>query len=204
MGRRGGPAGRGALGRRAEGVARSAGFTFIELMVVIAVIGLMSALVVSRLDGLTDRSSLNAAARDLGNQILTLRDEAALQGREFLLEIDVEKQCWRFVDVPSPTDVPDPDDRRELTYEGTWNSPPDGVVFESLEFSRSDVERRGLVTIAFDADGQISPSGFVAYFRHENMTEDEGVSVEVTGLTGAVDYIPGRHRSEEVREPDDF
>ena len=173
-------------------------------MIVIAVIGLMSAIVVANLDGLTDNSRLSAAARELGNTLLTVRDIAATQGRELSVEIDVDKQRWRIVDIPSPTDVPDPRDREEATVYGEWQEPQEGVIFESLEFSRTDVNKRGVVTITFDADGQLSPAGFVAYFRHENQPEDEGISVEVTGLTGLVDYVKGKKTSEEVREPDDF
>jgi type II secretory pathway pseudopilin PulG len=173
-------------------------------MVVITVIGLMSAIVVANLDGLTDRSSLNATARQMGNQLLALRDQAALQGRELFLEVDVDKQRWRVVDVPSPTDVPDPEERERATFEGTWQTPPDGVVLDTLEFARTDVNRRGVVVVSFDAEGQLSPAGFVAYFRHVSLPDDDGVSLEVTGLTGAVDYARGRRRSEEVREADDF
>lgn len=180
------------------------GFTFIELMVVIAIIGFMSALVVANLDGMTDRSSVAAAARQLGNTLLSVRDIATSQSREMFVEVDVDKQRWRVVDVPAPTDVPDPKDRKEATWYGEWHSPPDGVVLESLEFSRRDVDKRGFVTLSFDAEGQLSPSGFVAYFRHEDMGEDDGVSVEMTGLTGALTYFEGRHTSEEVREADDF
>lgn len=190
---------------RPSGRRRAArGFTFIELMIVIAVIGLMSAVVVASLDGITDDSRLAASARELGNTILTVRDIAASQGRELSIEIDVDEQRWRTVDVPSPTDVPDIRDREEATWYGEWQTPQDGVTLESLEFSRSDVNKRGLVTITFDADGQLSPAGFVVYFRHENQSEDEGVSLEVTGLTGLVDYVKGKKTSEEVREPDDF
>lgn len=184
--------------------ARAAGFTFLELMAVIALVGLLASIVVANLDGLTDRSSLNASARALGNTILTIRDTAALQGREVFVEIDVEKQRWRIVDPPSPTDVPDPDDREEATWYGPWQAPGDGVVLDNVAFSRNDVERRGVIEIGFDADGQLVPAGFIAYLRHENLPEDDGVSVEVTGLTGLVDYARGPRRSEEVRDPDDF
>lgn len=180
------------------------GFTFIELMVVISIIGLLSTIVVANLDGLTDRSSLAASARELGNTLLFVRDIATSQNREVLVEIDVEKQRWRIVDVPSPTDVPDAKERQEATWYGRWTSPGDGVVLESFEFNRSDVDKRGFVTLSFDADGQLSPSGFVAYFRHESLPEEEGVSVEMTGLTGALSYSAGRHSSEEVRDPEDF
>lgn len=190
--------------RRAGRARRARGFTFLELMAVVTIMGLLSAIVVANLDGLTDRSTLNASARALGNTVLGVRDMATLQGRTSLVEIDVGNQRWRTVDPPSAADVPDPDDRREQTVFGSWYEIPEGVVLDSLEFSRSDVERRGIVEIAFDADGQLTPAGFVAYFRHEAIDEDDGVSLEVTGLTGLVDYARGRRRSEEVRDEDDF
>jgi prepilin-type N-terminal cleavage/methylation domain-containing protein len=183
---------------------RDRGFTFIELMVVITLIAAMSALVVANMDGLTDRTSLAAAARELGNTLLGVRDVATSQQRELSVEVDVERQRWRVVDVPSPMDVPDPRDRREATSYGDWKSPPDGVVLESLEFGRNDVNKRGVVVLSFDPDGQLSPSGFVAFFRHEDVPEEEGVSLEMTGLTGALTYSIGKHASEEVRDADDF
>jgi len=193
---------RTAVGR--AGARRARGFTFLELMVVILLIGLLSAIVVANLEGLTDRSSLDASARKLGNTLISVRDIASSQGRELRVEIDVDNQRWRVVDLPSPTDVPDPDDREEQTWRGEWDQPLDGVVMESLEFSRSDVSQRGYVTVLFDADGQISPGGFVVFFRHENMPEEDGVSLEVAGLTGLVDYAQGRKHSEEVRDAEDF
>lgn len=190
--------------RAARSARRARGFTFLELMVVVLLIGLLSAIVVANMDGLTDRSSLDATARRLGNTLVSVRDIAATQGRELQVEIDVEEQRWRIVDVPTATDVPDAEDREEQTWRGEWQSPADGVVLETLEFSRRDVSRRGFVTIVFGADGQISPAGFVAYFRHEELPEEDGVSVEVTGLTGLVDYARGRLHSEEVVEAEDL
>lgn len=184
---------------------RRAGLTFLELMIVIAVIAFLSVMVMANLDGLTNESRVSAAARNFGNTLLTLRDTAALQARELSLEIDVDESRWRMVDVPSPMDVPDPEVRREKTWYGDWTVLPEGVVLASLEFNRRDVERRGVVTVSFDADGQLAPAGFIAFFRHEEAEDDEdGLSVEVTGLTGLVSYVAGKKRSEEVRDPDDF
>lgn len=180
------------------------GFTFIELLVVITIIGLMSSIVVANLDGLTDRSTLNATAREFGNTLLAIRDQAAIQQREINVEIDIENQRWRIVDIPPVTDVPDPKDREEATYEGPWAEPGRGVILDSIAFSKNDNTRRGTVMIGFDADGQLVPSGFVVFFRHVDGTEEDGVSVEVTGLTGLVDYAAGKKRSEEVRGSDDF
>ena len=118
--------------------------------------------------------------------------------------VRIRRQRWRVVDVPSATDVTDEKDREEQTYLGPYAEPRAGVILDNVAFSRNDVARRGVLSITFDADGQIVPAGFVAYFRTDGANEDEGVSVEVTGLTGLVDYSPGRKRSEEIRSPDEF
>ena len=189
---------------RSAALLRAAGFTFLELMAVIALVGILAAIVVANLDGLTDRSSLNASARALGNTILAIKDTATLQGREIWMEIDVGNQRWRIVDPPSATDVPDPDDRAEATWYGPWQTPSEGVVLDNVQFSRNDVEKRAVLEIGFDADGQLVPAGFIAYLRHENLPEEDGVSVEVTGLTGLVDYSRGPRQSEEVCEADEM
>ena len=85
---------------------RQRGFTFIELMVVIFIMGLMSALVIVNMEGMTSRSSLSAEARDLGNRLLMLKDIAVIQGREMQLEVDMDGQRWREVDTPSPNELP--------------------------------------------------------------------------------------------------
>ncbi|MCG3135080.1 MAG: hypothetical protein HMLKMBBP_02583 [Planctomycetes bacterium] len=181
------------------------GFTFIELMVVITVIGIAASLSIGKLDGLTSQSRLRATSRAFGNMLLGLRQQAVIQSRELAVEIDVREQRWRIIDRPSPTDFPDPDDREERTWRAEWDGPADGVVLEDVAFARDDVQRSGVFEITFDGDGQLSPAGFVAWFREEGVESDEeGISVEVTGLTGVVDYVKGRKRAEEVRDPDDF
>ena len=55
-----------------------------------------------------------------------------------------------------------------------------------------------------DANGEVTPSGFVAYLYHEDVGEDDGISVELTGLTGLVAFHLGRIEPEEVRDGEDF
>ena len=180
------------------------GFTFVEMLVVIFVLSLMAALVVTNLDGVTARSELSRAGRDLGNKLLFLRDLAIVQGRELSLEIDIDNGRWREIDRPSVVEVPDEDDRAEQTFEAPWFEPSPDVTIEQLAFGKADVETGRTIEVTFTETGELFPSGFVVYLRHARLPPDDGLSVEVSGLTGIVAYHRGRVEAEEVREDHDF
>ena len=58
--------------------------------------------------------------------------------------------------------------------------------------------------LTFSPSGELFPSGFVAYLSHENLPEEDGISIEISGLTGIVSYHRGKIEAEEVREEHDF
>jgi prepilin-type N-terminal cleavage/methylation domain-containing protein len=191
--------------RRARQAVRSAaGFTFIELMVVIAILALVASIVVVNLDNISAPTKLRGAARAIGNQLLELKEMAALKDRALSMEIDLEKQHWRVIDAPSENDIPDPRDREEATFVGEWVEMPSGVKIHELSFSSTDVDRSGSMIVTFQGDGEVTPSGFVAFLKHDALSEDEGMSVEVSGLTGLVAYHDGHFKAEEIRRPEDF
>jgi type II secretion system protein H len=182
----------------------AAGFTFIELLVVIAIIALLASIVVVNMDSMSAPTQLDGAGRALGNVLVSLKDTAEMKNRLLSLEIDIEKNRWRIVDSPTPAQMPDQRDRAEATYYGDWTYAPRGVRIHDIAFSSTDVERGGTFTVTFNGDGELQPSGFVAFLTHDDLREDEGISVELSGLTGLVDYHHGKFTSEEVRKPDDF
>jgi hypothetical protein len=116
----------------------------------------------------------------------------------------VDNQRWRIIDQPSVTDVPDAKDREEKTFYGGWTIPPQGVRIVDIAFSATDVDRSGTTIVTFHGDGEVEPSGFVAFLNHESLPEDEGMSVEVSGLTGLVAYHDGHFKAEEIRKAEDF
>ncbi len=189
--------------RRARSPRRS-GFTFIEMMVVIAILSLMAALVVANLDGATARSQLSRSGRHLGNKLLFLRDLALVQARPLSLEIDLENSRWREVDIPSENEIPDAGEREELTFYGEWFEVGDGVVLDEIAFGRSNALLGDTFMVTFSERGELFPSGFVAYLRHQDINPDDGMSIEIAGLTGVVTYHRGRIEAEEIREEHDF
>jgi len=181
------------------------GFTFLELMTVIAILAILSALVVANMDGLMTSSQLSYAARALGTELQDIRDIAALQGREISMEIDLDKTRWRVVDVPSPSEVPDAKDREEATYYTEWFVPDPGIHLSELAFGRDDVHTSGVIKVSFDANGEVVPGGFIAFFTSDDMEEEaDGISVELTGITGMVAFYGGKVEPEETRDAEDF
>ncbi len=190
--------------REAAARSRSGGFTFLELMVVIAILGLLASLVTANLDGITASSRLDGAARSFGNLVMTMHDVATLRQHDLTLEIDGENQRYRTVEVPSATDVPDQRDREEQTIWGDWTTMPQGILLREVAFSATDVERGATVNVTFAATGELTPSGFVVFFARDGAPDEDGVSVEVSGLTGLVAYHRGRFQAEEIRRAEDF
>jgi prepilin-type N-terminal cleavage/methylation domain-containing protein len=182
----------------------AAGFTFIEMLVVIAILALLASIVVVNLDGMTAPTKLRGTARKIGNEILGWKQIAALRNRPISIEFDVPNQRWRCIDAPNSYDVPNARDREEATYYGDWETPPSDVRLREVSFSSTDVERSGTTVITFQGDGEVYPSGFVAFLTHDRLKEDAGVSIEVSGLTGLVSYHDGHTKSEEIRPPEDF
>ena len=156
------------------------------------------------MDGFTARSTLSAAARDLGNRLTFLRDIAIVQGRPMTLEIDFKEQGWRWIDRPSDTEVPDPDQREEDTFYGVFYELADGVVLEEIAFGREDTDSADSFELTFTPSGELFPSGFVVFLSHEQLPTEDGVSVEISGLTGIVSYHRGQIEAEEVREEHDL
>ena len=75
---------------------RAPGFSLIELLVVVSVIGIITSMVLLSLGVLGDDRQLRVEARRISSLLELAQDEAVMQGREFGLEVMLSS--YRFVE----------------------------------------------------------------------------------------------------------
>lgn len=123
----------------AIGRAERAGFTLVELMVVLVIVGLMSAAVVVAVpDG---RPSLAAEAERFGARLLRAREEAVLTNRAVLVTIDEEGYGF------------------QMRRRGAWSpmEPPFARTAWGEETSIVNAQDDETVSIGFDVTGAAEP-----------------------------------------------
>ena len=99
---------------------RKSGFTLIEMIVVIAIMAIMLGIAVPAFLGMTPRSSLKTAARDIISNLQLARVEA-LRGRTtWAVQFDTDNARYRILDDDGTDD--------------TWNT-TDDHVFKTVNFS---------------------------------------------------------------------
>lgn len=79
---------------------RQSGFTLIEIMVVVIIIGVISVAVVSSLNGNSDRAARLQANRFIA-VVNEVRDEAIIAGDNFMLIVDERAGSYRFESIRS-------------------------------------------------------------------------------------------------------
>ena len=157
------------------------GFTLIELILVIVILGVLTASALPSLDGVTPRYALRAGARAIASQIGWARSLAATTDGEYVLRYDLNEQQYRMVLPPDPEDDPDlpVDDREMLPIKHL----PTRIIVERIILPEGESYESGIVDITFDAYG--ASGSHIVYLRNE---EDALISLKFNALLGVVDF----------------
>lgn len=175
---------------------RRAGYTLIEMMVVVAIIAVVMLVVATSMDDLTPWSRLSSAGREIASAIQFVTSEAGATGRTHWLTYDLENQQHWVV-------LPRTEEEVELLGEGGFKTTgkeddvdrrilnrglPDGVVF--LDVLVGDDDRRTKGELKFE----FGPLGFApahtVHLRYED-EEDLQLSIGVNPVTGETKIVDG-------------
>jgi type II secretion system protein H len=170
-----------SLGRTA---ARRAGFTLVELLGVVIVLGLIATLVTVNWQALLPRQQLNSAVRALAATLQGARSDAIARTLEFRVQYDLDEQRYR---VLTPFRLGGglatvEDERVGLR----WTELPDSVRFRSVIIGDEEYTS-GIVQISFDPLG--SANGHVVVL--EQPAFESLYTIEVQALTGLITFHEG-------------
>lgn len=127
------------------------GFTLIELIVVMVVLSIVMALSLPNFRGMTQKSELKTASREIVSTVRLARSLAVFTGKLVVLKIDVDGRKYRLV---VEKDEKEKEDDRVNTYERVRELPRD-VKFSNIEADEGDLENN-IVYVFFYQDGSAS------------------------------------------------
>lgn len=163
------------------------GFSFIELMVVIALIGLTLAFVVLKVDNLIPSSRMSAAARKIGSTNGLARAQAVATGLRHALTYDLTRQRFAVLIPPHPEDIDEGRAKPDELFPLTWHPLPDGVKLLNVQLGDATVSS-GSVRVLFSPLGTVTPHALQLQGQ-----ENQEMTVTVNPLTGLVEIEPGLH-----------
>jgi prepilin-type N-terminal cleavage/methylation domain-containing protein len=179
---------------------RRAGFTLVELVAVVVIVGLIATVTVTRLDFLVPKYRLRGAARDVGSVLGLGKAHAAANGKDVYFEIDLSQgRFWLLAPFPK-LEATDAGrlvvEARPLEYQPIVDRTlPDGTQITDVILGDRDKTNSGLARVRLSAFG--ASSHVIVNLRNE---EGKEISVKLNGFTGMISYADGRQEAEELLE----
>jgi prepilin-type N-terminal cleavage/methylation domain-containing protein len=177
--------------------SRQGGFTLVELVVVILLVGIMTGVAVTRLDYLVPKYRLRAGAREAAAILKQGRARAVASGKDVWFEADLSKGAYGLlVAFPVLDDQGKAVEGRPLEYGPVFQRTlPEGVQFADVIFSEKERVTSGRARVRLSPLG--SSQHLVVNLRN---SDGKDLSFRLNGFTGAVTFQDGRREADALLE----
>ena len=180
--------------QRRQGAA-SAGFSLVELLAVVIVLGMMATLVSVNWKAILPRTNLNSTVRSIAATISGTRSDAIARNAEFGILYDISRNKWRVVSpfLLGGGLAPNFEDRHKFEWiECKQTVEIESITVEGTEYTENPTEE-GLY-VRFDPLGGSSGHTIVLY----QPDFDNHFTIEVLALTGVVRMHSGLYQRDFV------
>lgn len=174
------------------------GFTLLELLVTLAIIGLITQIVFLNMGAMVPKTKLDSEAKRLVSNLDWLRSEARIQGKRYRMELDLTRDRWRLVQ-PAEERISMLQTDEELAERFLqWNELEDDVVYRGAGNADQRIIRDGIYKIEFDENGFTGDqSVFLSLGQYEEMVW----TIHIHGLTGRAEILPDFEGKEHLPQP---
>ena len=151
------------MSRQTRNSRSNAGFTLVEIMVVVAIMGVLLGLALMNFQAVNQKEPLEQAVSDLEGLCRRARSEAIVKSRPMDLSLDSEAGQFRLSTAPHALNAPDPESGLlvatvEEAIQMDQASLPSDVEFEIVVPEVvNDLDSTGVVTIRFYPNGTAEP-----------------------------------------------
>jgi prepilin-type N-terminal cleavage/methylation domain-containing protein len=177
----------------------SSGFTLIELVVVMLIVGLIFGLAITRLDFMVPKYRIRGAARDVAAVLKQGKARAAASGKDVFFECDLSAgRYWLLAAFPRNAETADlkTADPKDVEYQPVFlRLLPDGVQFTDIILGDKEKIASGRMRL------RLSPFG-VSNHAIVNLKNTDGqeLALKMNGFTGLIFFADHHLDADELLE----
>ena len=161
------------------------GFTLIELMVVVAIVGIVMRIALLNLGAIVPGAILDGECKQMRANLDFLRSEARLRGQWCALELDLDNHRYRYVLPPERKLASYEDELSELPL--SWTPLEERAKLAGVASPSRPLIEHGIYRITFDENG--NTGDLAVFFKLDDGSNEFLWTLQLRGLTGRTDIV---------------
>jgi type II secretion system protein H len=154
------------------------GFTLIEIIVVLVIIGIIAIFTVPYFGGFANRTKLDSACRTWMAYANYARSQAVMQGVNYRMTCDLDQQTYTLTYEALSTEIAG----QYISPNDSWGQPvslDSSIRIESIQLDQNSPQDSGVINIAFTPRG--TANDIVVTFRN---IDNENRQIALSQITG--------------------